>query len=63
MIRIDDKYFRPTEVDYLLGDASTARDKMGWVPRIEFKEMVKEMVESDIELMKNGPSGTRNFRD
>lgn len=49
-IAIDPRYFRPTEVDTLLGDASKARIKLGWVPRITFHELVKEMAMSDYEI-------------
>ena len=52
IVRIDPRYFRPTEVDTLLGDASKAREKLGWAPRISFNELVKEMVEKDLELAK-----------
>lgn len=51
-IRIDPKYFRPAEVDFLLGDASKAEKVLGWKPKIKFEELVKEMVAADIELMK-----------
>ena len=47
IVRVDPRYFRPTEVETLLGDPTKARDKLGWVPRITFAELVKEMVESD----------------
>ena len=47
-IVIDPKFYRPVEVDYLLGDASKAKEKLGWEPTIGFKELVKEMVEADI---------------
>ena len=49
IIKVDKKYFRPTEVDTLLGDARKARKILKWKPRIAFKEMVKEMVLSDLE--------------
>jgi len=49
IVRIDPRYFRPTEVETLLGDASKAREKLGWVPRITFRELVKEMVAKDVE--------------
>ncbi|HTZ17449.1 MAG TPA: GDP-mannose 4,6-dehydratase [Dissulfurispiraceae bacterium] len=48
-VEIDPKYFRPTEVDSLLGDASKAREKLGWKPRISFESLVKAMVLSDLE--------------
>jgi GDPmannose 4,6-dehydratase len=50
MVRIDPRYYRPAEVDTLLGDATKARAKLGWKPRIPFKAMVKEMVEVDLTL-------------
>ncbi len=49
IINVDPKYFRPTEVDLLLGDASKAREKLGWKPKITLEEMTKEMVESDLK--------------
>ncbi len=52
IIRIDPRYYRPTDVDTLLGDPSKAREKLGWAPRITFKELVKEMVRADLELAK-----------
>jgi len=51
-IRIDPKFFRPSEVDFLLGDPSKAENKLGWKSKTSFHELVKEMVASDIELMK-----------
>ena len=44
---MDPRYFRPTEVETLLGDPSRARDELGWVPKISFQEMVEEMVHED----------------
>jgi GDPmannose 4,6-dehydratase len=49
-VEIDPQYFRPTEVDYLLGDASQARDRLGWTPRIGFKSLVQMMADHDMEL-------------
>jgi len=49
-VEIDPRYFRPTEVDYLLGDPGKARRKLDWVPKVGFKELVKMMVEHDLEL-------------
>ncbi len=48
VVAVDPRYYRPTEVDTLLGDASKARDKLGWEPRISFRELIREMVESDL---------------
>jgi len=50
VIQIDPKYFRPTEVETLLGDASKAHAKLKWKPKITFDELVKEMAHSDLEL-------------
>jgi len=67
IIRVDSRYFRPTEVDELLGDSSKARKKLGWTPKISFEEMVREMVESDLqdarkeELIRNNGYATKNY--
>jgi GDPmannose 4,6-dehydratase len=50
VVRVDPRYFRPAEVDSLLGDASKARRQLGWVPEIGFEALVREMVESDWRL-------------
>ena len=52
VIEIDKKYFRPTEVETLLGDASKAKEKLGWEPKISFKDLVSEMVKEDLKLAK-----------
>jgi GDPmannose 4,6-dehydratase len=52
VVKIDRRYFRPTEVDTLLGDASKARAKLGWRPEIAFTTLVKEMVDADLHLVK-----------
>ena len=52
IICVDPKYFRPTEVDILLGDATKAKDKLDWKPSITFTELVKTMIESDYALIK-----------
>ncbi|HEX8775536.1 MAG TPA: GDP-mannose 4,6-dehydratase [Pyrinomonadaceae bacterium] len=49
-VEIDPRYFRPTEVDLLLGDATKAREVLGWKPKVGFKELVKLMTDSDLEL-------------
>ncbi|MBI5937657.1 MAG: GDP-mannose 4,6-dehydratase [Betaproteobacteria bacterium] len=49
IVAIDPRYFRPTEVETLLGDASKAKEKLGWVPRISFDELVAEMVREDLK--------------
>uniref|UniRef100_A0A1B6DLJ7 GDP-mannose 4,6-dehydratase n=2 Tax=Clastoptera arizonana TaxID=38151 RepID=A0A1B6DLJ7_9HEMI len=55
-VRVNPKYFRPTEVDLLLGDPTKAKTKFGWKPKVTFKELVKDMMAADIELMKRNPS-------
>lgn len=49
IVSVDPRYFRPTEVDTLLGDASKAREKLGWQPKTTFEELVKEMVREDLK--------------
>jgi GDPmannose 4,6-dehydratase len=51
-VRIDPKYFRPTEVDLLLGDPSKAKTKLGWAPKTSFRDLVAEMVDQDILSLK-----------
>jgi len=51
VLAVDQKYFRPTEVDFLIGDPTKANTKLGWIPKYNLKEMVKEMMQSDIKLM------------
>jgi GDPmannose 4,6-dehydratase len=52
VIAIDPEYFRPTEVDLLIGDATKAKEKLGWQPKYTLTEMIKEMVQSDLETYK-----------
>ena len=52
VIKIDPNYFRPSEVDDLLGNASKAKNKLGWKPKISFDKIVEEMVEEDLKLAK-----------
>jgi GDPmannose 4,6-dehydratase len=54
LVRIDPRYFRPTEVDILIGDPSKAEKKLGWKRKTTFKQLVKEMVVADRELVKQG---------
>jgi GDPmannose 4,6-dehydratase len=53
-VRIDERFLRPAEVEHLVGDASKARDKLGWTPRTSFDEMIQRMVDSDLELLERG---------
>jgi len=59
LVRIDPRYFRPTEVDTLLGDASKARAKLGWRPEITFEMLLKEMVAEDLKLARRDAAITR----
>jgi len=52
IIKVDPRYFRPAEVETLLGDASKARKKLGWQPKISFEELVSEMVQEDLKIAK-----------
>ena len=49
-VEVDERYYRPAEVDHLLGDASKAREKLGWAPRTSFAELIRIMMNSDLEL-------------
>jgi GDPmannose 4,6-dehydratase len=60
IVAIDPRYFRPTEVDALLGDASKARKKLGWTPKIKFKQLVAEMAQQDFKLAQRDELVTRH---
>jgi GDPmannose 4,6-dehydratase len=49
LVEVDPRYFRPTDVEYLVGDASKAKEKLGWQPKVKFEELVKIMVDADME--------------
>jgi len=53
-VRVDQRYMRPAEVEHLVGDATKAREKLGWVPRTGFEEMIQRMVDADLELLGRG---------
>ncbi|KQK83983.1 GDP-mannose 4,6 dehydratase [Amazona aestiva] len=55
-VTVNHKYYRPTEVDFLQGDCTKARQKLNWKPRVTFDELVREMVDADVELMRNNPN-------
>lgn len=69
LIEIDQRYFRPTEVDLLIGDASKAKEKLGWEPKCSLEDLVKDMVEADLilakkdEHLKNGGYTVNNYSD
>jgi len=52
LIEVDSRYFRPAEVESLLGDPTKAKKKLGWKPKVSFLELIKEMVSSDLEEAK-----------
>jgi GDPmannose 4,6-dehydratase len=51
LVAVDPKYFRPTEVDLLLGDAAKARERLGWTHTTSFRDMIAEMVREDLKLV------------
>ena len=57
--KIDERYFRPAEVDQLCGDASRAREELGWAPTVTFPELVKLMVDADVKLLDDELAGRR----
>jgi len=67
VLSVDPKYFRPTEVDLLIGDATKAKEKLGWTPKYNLKELVDDMMQSDLKLMqkenylKEGGFYTKNY--
>jgi GDPmannose 4,6-dehydratase len=69
IVKVDPRYFRPTEVETLLGDPTKAREKLGWTPKTTFQEMVAEMVRSDYdearrdELCKHPGFNTFNYHE
>ena len=69
IVSVDQRYFRPTEVETLLGDPSKAKNKLGWVPKVTFKELVAEMVREDLkaaerdELVKQHGFSTFNYHE
>ena len=67
VVFVDPKYFRPTEVDLLIGDATKARTKLGWAPKYQLQDLVTDMMQSDIKVMqkesylKEGGFQTKNY--
>jgi len=57
LIEIDPRYFRPTEINFLLADASKAREELGWDPKVKFNELIKVMIDADMELIGLNPIG------
>ncbi len=58
-VKIDPKYYRPTEVDLLIGDASKAKKELGWQPKVRFQELIAMMVDADLAVEKEKLDGTR----
>ena len=56
VLNVDPKYFRPTEVDLLIGDPTKAKEKLGWVPEYDLASLVKDMMKSDLKLMSKDQS-------
>jgi GDPmannose 4,6-dehydratase len=56
-VEIDPKLIRPAEVDFLCGDATKARGKLGWEPEVGFEELIKMMVEADLEAVQRAENG------
>jgi len=54
---IDERFFRPAEVDLLVGDAEQARTELGWKPEVSFEQMIVDMVTADIDLIRSQPRG------
>ena len=67
VLSIDENYFRPTEVDLLVGDPTKAKQKLGWEPKITLEELVEDMMRSDLNLfkkdkyLKDGGYNTLNY--
>ena len=61
VIRVDKKYFRPAEVDTLLGDPSKAKKQLGWEPKTSLEEMVAEMIQNDLNLLDKNGALNKNF--
>jgi len=59
LVEIDPAYLRPTEVEHLLGDASRAREHLGWAPTVAFDELVERMTDADLELAERESGGRR----
>jgi GDPmannose 4,6-dehydratase len=56
-VEIDPKFYRPAEVDQLIGDATKAHKKLGWTPKIKFADLVRLMVDADVQLLENPSAG------
>lgn len=61
-VKIDPRYYRPTEVDLLIGDATKAKKILGWEPKVSFEELIVMMVEGDLRAERGILNGTRGAR-
>jgi GDPmannose 4,6-dehydratase len=61
-VKIDSKYYRPTEVDLLIGDASKAKRDLGWEPKVRFEELANMMVDADLAAERERLEGTQAKR-
>ncbi len=52
LVEVDPAYYRPAEVDTLLGDPTKAKEKLGWEPKVTFQQLIEEMVDNDLEIAK-----------
>ena len=60
IVRVDPRYFRPTEVETLLGDPSKAKEKLGWEPKVKFADLVAEMIREDVKIARRDRLVTQN---
>ena len=58
-VAFDKRYLRPAEVDLLIGDASKAKEKLGWEPKVKFRQLAEIMVDADIQLLDEERAGRR----
>ena len=58
-VKIDEKYYRPTEVDLLVGDSSKAKQNLGWAPKVGFRELITMMVDADLATERERLDGVR----
>ncbi len=56
-VEIDPRYYRPAEVDLLIGDPSKAKAKLGWEPKVKFEELAKLMADADLQILRNRLAG------
>jgi GDPmannose 4,6-dehydratase len=63
LIEVSEKYFRPTEVEFLLGDASKAKEKLGWQPKVTFEKLIQIMVDEDLKRERMLLEGTKIFNE